>query len=125
MGGASPILAILLIVVITLVLAGAVVFVVFQYMNWDTEAGDSYLFRVDLKGSDDTLIIELLENQLNTSRIIIKLDGVSLNNTSSLLHAGKALMINTGIDIVQGHTYRIIIVVDDNVMYDNDVTAKP
>jgi hypothetical protein len=112
-------------ITISLILAGVVVFIVSQYFSNDRDTGDMWFFQSNADASSDTVEIKLIKGSINTTRIEVRLDGIALNGTSEMLGPGDIHSIPAGIDIVHGHTYNIKIVVDDRVMYDNDVAAKP
>ncbi len=123
--GVSPIISALLMITITLILAGVIVFIVSQYFSNDRDTGDMWFFKADSDASSDTVEIQLIKGSINSTRIEVRLDGVLLNHTSEMIGPGDIYSIPAMIDIVQGQTYKVIIVVDDNVMYDNMITAKP
>jgi flagellin-like protein len=123
--GVSPIISALLMITITLILAGVIVFIISQYFSNDRDTGEMWFFGSDADASSDTVEIQLTKGSINSTRIDVRLDGVLLNHTSEMIGPGDVYSIPAMIDIVQGQTYRIIIIVDDKVMYNNEIVAKP
>ncbi|MGA1793783.1 MAG: type IV pilin [Thermoplasmatota archaeon] len=126
--GISPVIAILLIVAITIILAGVVSIWVFSFATETNEEGDTYLFKTDLEASDDTIHISLLSGSkfLNTSRMKIKLDDTWISNISiDEIKAGELFIVQCGMDIIAGDVYHVKIVIDNRMMYEGDPVANP
>jgi flagellin-like protein len=121
--GVSPILAILMMIAITLVLAGVILLISSHFINYGSDTVEIFLFNVEAKGSADTINVEIMKGSLNTSRMDVMLEGASLNITSTEIRAGETLRIPAGIDIVPGTSYDVTIIVDNKVMYQNTVNA--
>jgi len=128
LSGISPVVAILLIVAITIILAGVVSIWVFSFATETNEEGDTYLFKTDLEASDDTIHVSLMSGSkiLNTSRIRIMIDDTWISNiTVEEIRAGELFIVDCNMEIIAGNVYHVKIIVDNRMMYEGDPVANP
>jgi len=125
--GVSPVIAVILMVAITVVLAGAVTLWVFNLSSQSGEDGEMYFFRSTLEASDDTIHIHLLSGSdtLDTSKIRVIINGEDVSSISNQeMYAGDELVADAGIDLTPGTTYNVKITVNNRMMYEGNPIAN-
>ena len=126
--GISPVVAVLLIVAITIILASVVSIWVFSFASETNEIGDNYLFRTNLDGSEDTIQIILMSGSkvLNSSRMKIMIGESWITSIPVVeLRAGEFLTVDCDEDLIPGEVYHVKIVIDNIMMYEGDPVAEP
>ena len=124
--GVSVVIAVLLMVAITVILAGVVVVWVTFLAPSDPDEGDTFMFDADLEASEDTITVTLISGPaFNTSKMRIKLDEVDVPVLGVEMTAGETIYVPAGIDVLPGQTYEIKIMVNNKVMYTGNPSANP
>jgi flagellin-like protein len=126
--GVSPIIGVIIIVAITLVIAGVAAIWFFGFANVSNEDNDDdiYIFNVKLDGGDDTITYSIVSGKLlNTSRMDQKLEDMALTVPIEELSAGSETSIDPGVDLVPGEEYNVKIVINNKLYYENDLIAAP
>ncbi|RLF67426.1 MAG: hypothetical protein DRN57_05670 [Thermoplasmata archaeon] len=126
--GLSPVIAVLLMVAITLAIAGAAAIWFFAFANSPDEGGEDvlFIFHVELDGGDDTATFSVIDGDiLNTSMMEMKLDGVDVDIPLRELNAGTDMTVDAGMDLVIGQSYNVKITVGGKLFFDKDVIAAP
>jgi len=124
--GVSPIIGILIMVAITLVLAGVAALWFFGFQSDTSDDGKAYLFKTDLDGSDDTILITLMNGDpFNSTMMRVKLDGNDVDVPYHNFTAGDTLVVDAGIDVIPGENYEIKIIMNNKQMYVGHPVANP
>lgn len=127
--GISPIIAVLILIAVTLVVAGAAMIWIFGFSNvteGDNGGGKIYIFDVDLDGNGDLLIISMISGEdLNTSRMKITIDDNELEVSPGEITAGNEFSIDSNEDLDIGTYYNVKIIISNKVHFDNDIIASP
>ncbi|MCU0799372.1 MAG: type IV pilin [Candidatus Thermoplasmatota archaeon] len=122
--GVSPILAILLLIAITLMVAGIVTLWTFSFLNEEHDTNSLFVFDVEITSSTDTILITQISGKIvNTSYFKFKIGDQQLNLTTGVFKAGEAMQINPGFDIIQYETYHIKIIYNNKMIYDREIIA--
>jgi len=122
--GVSPILAVLLLIAITLMIAGIAAIWVFSFLGEDHEANELYTFWVDLDSSTDTIMITIMKGGIsNTSMMKVYIDNDTAVLEPGPIYAGLAKNATTTLDLERGQSYRVKIVIDQNLIFDQKRTA--
>jgi flagellin-like protein len=127
-GGVSPILAILILIAITIVVAGVAAIWFFGFANTgdDSSSGDGfYIFNVSLNGNNENVTFSIISGQvLNTSDMKMSVEGNAVAIPSQEIGAGTDVEADTGLDLQPGEYYRVKITVDNSLFYDNKILAS-
>lgn len=125
--GVSPVIAVILIVAITLVMAGVVSLWVFSFLgDGNTDHPDHYMFSVTLSGSEDRIYISTLNGDpLRTSIMNVYIDNQHVDLPVMEITAGSVMSTPTPIDLVAGEGYNVRIVVQNELQFDQDKIAAP
>jgi flagellin-like protein len=126
--GISPVIAVILIVGITIILASVVSLWVFSFVGETNEKGDNYLFETDMDASDDNLKVSLISGSsvLNTSRMRIIINGLTVTNiTVGEYSAGDVIYVDAEFDVLPGEIYIVKLIIDNKMVYDGRPVANP
>lgn len=127
--GVSPILAIIILIGITLVVAGvaAVWFLGFAANSDDGSDGAGfYVFNVKLDGSNDNITFSITSGKLlNTTNMVLRIDGTTIPIPVLKIGAGTNVEVDSGMDLVIGSYYKVKITVSNSLFYDNELVARP
>lgn len=127
--GVSPILAIIILIGITLVIAGvaAVWFIGFADFNEDVSNGSGfYVFNVKLDGSNDNITFIIISGKLlNTTKMVLRIDDKIVPIPVMKIGAGTDVEVDSGMDLEPGSYYRVKITVSNSLFYDNELMATP
>lgn len=119
-------MAVLLMVAVTIVLVGIVAVWVFQYNDLTEGGGDHYVFDIELDGTQDHIELCVVDGEgLNTSYARIMLNDNLVNLTDMMIFAGQEVDLVSPIDMEIGIYYNIKIIVNEKMIYDNDIIAAP
>ena len=123
--GVSPVISVILMVAITVILAGVVVIFSLSITDENTNGGEKYLFTVKLSGDGDVINITLISGDvLDTSGMRVVVEDQDIEETPAIvMYAGDDLQLNSPIDLVTGQSYEIKIVVNNQVYYSNTLNA--
>ena len=121
----SPVISVILMVAITVILAGVVVIFSLSITDENTNGGEKYLFTVKLSGDGDVINITLISGDvLDTSGMRVVVEDQDIEETPAIvMYAGDDLQLNSPIDLVTGQSYEIKIVVNNQVYYSNTLNA--
>ncbi len=115
--GVSPILAILLLIAITLMIAGVTAVWVFSLLNNDHDTGGIYVFDIELYSSSDELILQLIDGDpFNTTDSKMLIDDIEITLTPVQIMIGSDVNITCGFDVIQGQEYTIKLVMNNKVV---------
>ena len=121
----SPVIGVILMVAITVVLAGILYLWVSQLADHDDSGLDHFTFEFKLDSNNDVILMELQSGPLISSRYFtIKLDGIDGIIPEQNMHAGDTITITSPVDMISGSTYNIKLIKDYNVIWDQDYIAK-
>ncbi len=127
--GVSPILAIIILIGITLVVAGvaAVWFLGFASNRDDgSDGADIYVFNVKLDGSSDKITFTIISGEfLNTTKMVLRIDGTTIPIPIMKIGAGTDVEVDSGMDLQVGSYYKVKITVSNSLFYDNELVARP
>ena len=121
----SPVIGVILMVAITIVLAGVVYLWVVQLSDHEEVELDHFTFEFVLDSNNDVILMELQSGPLISSRYFtIKLDGINGTIPEQNMYAGDAISITSPIDMISGSTYNIKLIQDYTVIWDEDYIAQ-
>lgn len=126
--GISPVIAVLLMVGITVVIAGVAAIWVLSYTN--TGNGDSdddiFIMNVNLDGTNDEVTFSIVSGAiLNTSKMVLRLENSVIDVPVEEMNAGSEMTLDAGMDLTPGDYYTVKITVDNKLFYDNELVAAP
>ncbi|MGA1793782.1 MAG: type IV pilin [Thermoplasmatota archaeon] len=126
--GVSPVIAVILMVAITVVLAG----VVFLWAQSFTDDAGGDVEKMNVKGviddSDDDLIIEVISGKITWGNYKVTVDGSQLTTVTVESNAGDTAIFNddvTPVTFTAGteYTVKIINIGDNKVVWEDDIIA--
>ncbi|MFW3145394.1 MAG: type IV pilin [Thermoplasmatota archaeon] len=129
--GVSPVIAVILMVAITVVLAG-VVFLWAQSFIGDEDTVDTMNIKVNLYADQtgpntaDKIEVEVVSGQINWGDYEIRIGATTLTDVTTS-NAGDTLTIAAGLPVLtQGETYavKIVNVGENKVVWEKDIIAK-
>lgn len=126
--GVSPILAILILIAITIVVAGVAAIWFFGFANTDDPDDDDgfYLFNVKLNGSNDNITFSIISGgRLNTTNMELRINDSKVPVPEMRVGAGTDVEVDSGTDLEPGSYYRVKIVIGGALYYDNELLASP
>jgi len=125
--GVSPVIAVILMVAITIILASVVSIWVFSFLSDDnTNNVEKFRFDVELSGSSDTITISHMKGDtLKTSMITVYLDEQVVDLPLMNLSVGGSMVAISPIDLIPGDTYHIKMVIQDELQFSRDRIAAP
>ena len=123
--GVSPIFGILLLVAITLMLAGVLIIVVYSFINIDQRSDDLRSFSVNLDSSMDLITITLMKgDRVSTGNMRILIDEKNVTLEQRILKVGEQVNATSPVDIILGRSYQIKIVIGDSLVFDQERKAN-
>jgi FlaG/FlaF family flagellin (archaellin) len=125
--GISPVIAVILIVAITIIMAGIVSLWVFSFLgDGNTEKNDQYFFSVTLSGSEDTITISPLNGDpLKTSIMNVYIDQQPVELPVMNITIGSNMVAPSPFDLVPGEEYNVRIVIQNELQFDQEKIAAP
>lgn len=127
--GVSPILAIIILIGITLVIAGVAAVWFLGFANNNEEGSDGagfYVFNVKLDGSSDNITFIIISGKLlNTTKMVLRIDDKIVPIPVMKIGAGTDVEVDSGMDLEPGSYYRVKITVSNSLFYDNELMATP
>ena len=125
--GVSPVIAVILMVAITVVLAG----VVFLWAQSFTDESDSTVDTMNVKGSiddsDETLTLEVISGTYSWDDYRVTVDGTIVTTTagSSTSAGGSAVFSEalTTFDVGTEYNVKIVNIAEDQLVWEDDIIA--
>ena len=125
--GVSPVIAVILMVAITVVLAG----VVFLWAQSFTDESDSTVDTMNVKGSiddsDETLTLEVISGTYSWDDYRVTVDGTIVTTTagSSTSAGGSAVFSEalTTFDVGTSYNVKIVNIAEDQLVWEDDIIA--
>jgi FlaG/FlaF family flagellin (archaellin) len=125
--GVSPVIAIILMVAITIIIASVTAVWVFSFLgDGNTDKVDQYLFDVSLSGSDDTITISPMKGDpLPTAIMTVYINEQQVILPPMNVTVGTNMVASSPLDLSPGITYEVKIIIHDELQYDHDRIAAP
>ena len=133
--GVSPVIAVILMVAITVVLAGVVVLWVTRLSKTEEEGPEMLTLDVKLYDSTTNDYMEIYNNgggEINWANYKITIDGTPIANTlSGTTEVGEKVTFTNGTDNVsisvtagQTYTVKVVNIVTNKVVWEQEITAQ-
>jgi len=125
--GVSPVIAVILMVAITIIVASVTAVWVFSFIgDGNTDKVDQYLFDVTLSGSDDTITISPMKGDpFSTTIIKVYIDDQQVILPPMNVSVGTNIVAFSPLDLSPGDYYDVMIIIQDEVQYDQEEIASP
>ena len=137
--GVSPVIGVILMVAVTMVLAGVVFLWASSFSNESTGSPEYFNVKASLTTTEGShpvqrLTVEVFENEIRWSDFTVRIDDIILNASTDSDRAGGSESFDVpngdfpsgGIDLTVGSIYTVkIISIDNNrIAYNDDITCS-
>jgi len=124
--GVSPVIAVLLMVAITVILAGVVAVWAVGFLGKENNDGELHIIQTRLDSTRDRVVIDVIAGDvLNSSFMLVLIDGNSFPAPEGEFYAGDQIVVACPLDLLTGEQYDVKVVLDDKVIYEDVEIAVP
>ena len=127
--GVSPVIAIIMMVAITIILAGAVTLWVMSLVDDDEDTSRGYFLDCEISVSDQEMVLMVISGEIiKTDEMSVTIDSVDFELPSNItLNAGEVLTLDipAGFTVEISQYYTIKVIIDNKMVWDKEIIAGP